>query len=251
MSGIVDSIRWHKSRQAAKFLIPLAVHGRLTNDPRITTLVLGIIFSWMKGNRPYRGVNWISGIELALRAISVAVALSIVGLKEIEVADRIDIERFFSAHLFWIRRYPSLHSSGNNHRIAELAGALVCATFAPGIDSEENLKKDLNELMLQLEAQFLADGVGAEQSPTYGAFSIDLALATFAPLNLAPERQWISDGKVVGIEGSAGPRYVVSIAECVTNYLNRPSSPSRCHLDLRDVIFFPQKASSIPSHALR
>jgi hypothetical protein len=261
-----------------QFLVPLALHARLTNDLRLTKLILSIIFSWMQGNRPYRGVNWSSGIELALRAMSVAVALSIVGLQEIEVADRIEIERFFSAHLFWIRRYPSLHSSGNNHRIAELAGALVCATFAPGIDSKENSKRDLSELMVQLEAQILPDGVGAEQSPTYTAFSIELALAAFASLNLAAERlpvsvrerllawadhvQWIStpagdvpmigdcdDGKVIGIEGSAGPRYVVSIAECVANYLNRPLSPSRRHLDLRDVIFFPRKASFTPSAA--
>ena len=43
----------------------------------------------MQGNRPYRGINWVSGVELVLRAISVAVALSIVGLEKIENADLI------------------------------------------------------------------------------------------------------------------------------------------------------------------
>jgi hypothetical protein len=257
-----------------QFLVPLAVHARLTGDSQISKLVLDIIFSWMQGNRPYCGVSWISGVELALRAISVAVALSIVGLEKIEKADLIHIERFFAAHLFWLKRFPSLHSSENNHRIAELVGSLICVAVAPGIEPEWNLRRDLDQLMFQLESQILQDGIGAEQSPTYAAFSIELALIAFFSLNLGPgqlpaavrERllawadhvQWISspagdvpmigdcdDGKVVGIEGSAGPRHVVSIAECVADYLNHPDVlPSRCYLDLRDALFLPPKASS-------
>jgi Heparinase II/III-like protein/Heparinase II/III N-terminus len=259
-----------------QYLVPLAVHARLSGDSRITKLLLGIIFSWMRGNRPYLGVNWNSGVELALRVISVAVALSIVGLEKIENADLVDIERFFAAHLFWLKRYPSLHSSENNHRIAELVGSLICMTVAPGIEPEESLRRDLDQLMIQLELQILRDGVGAEQSPTYAAFSIELALIAFFSLNLAPERfpaavrerllawvdhvQWISspaghvpmigdsdDAKVVGIESSAGPQYVASIAECVTGYFHHSGFlPSRRYLELRDVLFLPQKNSSIP-----
>jgi hypothetical protein len=259
-----------------QFLVPLAVHARLTGDSRISKLVLGIISSWMQGNPPYRGVNWVSGVELALRAISVAVALSIVGLDKIEHAGRIKIERFFAAHLFWLRRFPSLHSSENNHRIAELVGSLICRAVAPEIEPEENSRADLDQLMIQLESQVLQDGIGAEQSPTYAAFSIELALVSFFSLNVAPEQlpasvrerllawvdhvQWISspagdvpmigdcdDGKVVGIEGPAGPLYVVSIAECVGDYLNHPGVlPSRRYIDLRDTLLLPPKAASTP-----
>jgi Heparinase II/III-like protein/Heparinase II/III N-terminus len=266
---------WELNR--LQFLVPLAVYGRLTGNPQIGTLVLGIIFSWMQGNRPYRGVNWTSGVELALRAISVATALSIVGLEEIDGADLIDIERFFAAHLFWLRRFPSLHSSENNHRIAELAGALICMAVAPEIAPEERMKRELDQLMLQLERQILQDGTGAEQSPTYTAFSIELALVAFLSLNLAPSRlpaavgrrllawtdqvQWMSssagdvpligdcdDGKVVGTADSDGPPYVASIAECVADYLNGPSDlPLRRYLDLRDAIFFPPKRASTPA----
>jgi Heparinase II/III-like protein/Heparinase II/III N-terminus len=257
-----------------QFLVPLAVQARLTGDCRIRKLVLGIISSWMQGNPPYRGVNWVSGVELALRAISVAVALSIIGLEKIEKADLVDIERFFAAHLFWLKRYPSLHSSENNHRVAELAGSLVCMAIAPGIGSKGNLKRDLDQLMIQLEAQILCDGVGAEQSPTYAAFSIELALIAFFSLDIPPEKlpaavrqrlsawtdhvQWMSssagdvpmigdcdDGKVVGIGDSAGPPYVASIAECVADYLRDPAPrPSRRYLDLRDALFFPPRACS-------
>jgi hypothetical protein len=264
---------WELNR--LQFLVPLAVHARLTNECRTSKLVLDVIRSWMHGNPPYQGVNWISGVELALRAISVAIAISIVGLEGLEKGERIDIERFFSAHLFWLRRYPSLHSSENNHRIAELAGSLICAAFAPGIDPEMESSRELDQLMIQLQSQILEDGIGAEQSPTYAAFSIELALTAFVSLNVVPERmptsvrgrllawvdyvQWISsptgdvpaigdcdDGKVVGIEASPGPHYVVSIAKSVTNYLNHPLSlPSRCDFDLRDALFFPPRTSSV------
>lgn len=259
-----------------QFLVPLALHARLTDDAEVRKLVLSIIFSWMQGNRPYRGVNWTSGVELALRTISVAMAVSIVGVEDIDDADLIDIERFFAAHLFWLKRYPSLHSSENNHRIAELAGALICMAVAPGIAHEKIMRRDLDQLMVQLESQILRDGVGAEQSPTYAAFSIELALVAVFSMNLAPgqlpaavrERllawadhvQWMSsstgdvptigdcdDGKVVGLEGSDGPPYVASIAECVVDYLNHPGFlPSRRYLDLRDALFFPPKPFSIP-----
>jgi Heparinase II/III-like protein/Heparinase II/III N-terminus len=259
-----------------QFLVPLAVHARLTGDPRISKVILGIIFSWMQGNPPYCGVNWISGVELALRAISVALALSIVGLDKIGHADLIKIERFFAAHLFWLRRFPSLHSSENNHRIAELAGSLICTAVAPEIEPEKDSRAELDQLLVQLESQILEDGVGAEQSTTYAAFSIELALVAFLSLSVAPEQlpasvrerlsawvdyvHWISspagdvpmigdcdDGKVVGIEDSAGALYVASIAEWVEDYLNHPSvSSSRRHVDLRDALFLRPKATATP-----
>jgi hypothetical protein len=268
---------WELNR--LQFLVTLAVHARLTGDRQPSKLILDIIRSWMLGNPPYRGVNWISGVELALRAISVAVALSIVGLQGIKEADRMNIERFFSAHLFWLRRYPSLYSSENNHRIAELAGSLVCTAFAPSIDRDKNSSEELNQLLIQLQSQILRDGIGAEQSLAYAAFSIELALTAFVSLNLLPERlpksvrdrllawadhvQWISspagdvpmigdcdDGKVVGIDASAGPHYVVSIARSVANFLNCPFSlPTLDQLDLRDVLFFPPRTSTIGSPA--
>lgn len=267
---------WEVNR--LQFLVPLALHARLTDDPEVSRLVLDIVFSWMQGNRPYRGVNWNSGVELALRAISVAIALSIIGLEEVHHADLIDIERFFAAHLFWLKRYPSLHSSENNHRIAELAAALICMAVAPAIapEKKKNMTRDLDQLMHQLECQILPDGIGAEQSLTYTAFSIELALTAILSLNLAPGQvpaavkarllawlehvQWMSscagdvpmigdcdDCKVIGTDGPGGPPYVASIAECVADYFNaRDLLPARRYIDVRDALFLPPKRSSVP-----
>ena len=95
-------------------------------------LVVALVRSWMDGNPPFRGLNWSSGIELALRVISVALALSMIGVERLDEESRRSILKFFSAHVYWLKRFPSLHSSANNHRIAELAGLIVGLTMAPG-----------------------------------------------------------------------------------------------------------------------
>jgi hypothetical protein len=153
---------------------------------------------------------------------------------------------------------------------------LICSAIAPEIEARGSSSQDLDQLMLQLECQILRDGVGAEQSPTYAAFSLELAIIAFLSLNVAPEQlptpvrerllawtnyvEWISspsgyvpnigdcdDCKVVGLEGSAAAPYVVSIAGFVKSYLNGTRSlPSRI-LDLRDVIFFPSTPSPLPT----
>ena len=86
----------------------------------------------MDGNPPFRGLNWSSGIELALRVISVALALSMIGVERLDEESRRSILKFFSAHVYWLKRFPSLHSSANNHRIAELTGLIVGLSMAPG-----------------------------------------------------------------------------------------------------------------------
>ena len=55
-----------------------------------------------------------------------------IGVERLDEESRRSILKFFSAHVYWLKRFPSLHSSANNHRIAELAGLIVGLTMAPG-----------------------------------------------------------------------------------------------------------------------
>ena len=61
---------WELSR--LQFLVPLAAYAALIGGPSGFELVVALVRSWMDGNPPFRGLNWSSGIELALRVISVA-----------------------------------------------------------------------------------------------------------------------------------------------------------------------------------
>ena len=134
---------------------------------------LDILAGWMDANPPGRGVNWISGIEAASRLVSTLAVISVVKQPLTETEDR-RLRAFIEAHAAWIDRYPSLYSSANNHRVAELAALFLAGLAAPNMASASRYRTmgraGLEDEILQ---QFHADGVGAEQSPTYGAYSLE------------------------------------------------------------------------------
>jgi Heparinase II/III-like protein/Heparinase II/III N-terminus len=251
-----------------QFIVPLAVDARLRDDAAGKKLVFDLIFSWMKGNAPYRGVNWMSGIELGLRTISVALAISTLGVGDLDRTELVALDRFFVAHAFWISRFPSLYSSKNNHRVAELAGLLVATTFVPGMKNAVQLRqRALMDLLNEIEHQILPDGIGAEQSLAYSAFMIELFLIALFTLKLRPQDlpptiterlgawadhvRWMMDGagqvpeigdcdesKVIALTQGREPRYVASIAAAIAGYLQREDlMPPRIDNHLRDVLF--------------
>ena len=168
---------WELSR--LQFLVPLAAYAALIGGREEFELVIALVRSWMDGNHPFRGLNWSSGIELALRVISVALALSMIGVERLDEESRRSILKFFSAHVYWLKRFPSLHSSANNHRIAELAGLIVGLSMAPGAHGAgDRRERYWRELIAEIDRQIHPDGVGAEQAPAYTAFAIELFLVT-------------------------------------------------------------------------
>jgi hypothetical protein len=84
---------WELNR--LQFIVPLAANAVITNDRQSKDLAIGLIRSWMEGNPPFRGPSWIFGIELALRVISVALTLSIIGVECLSAAAQSSMLRFF------------------------------------------------------------------------------------------------------------------------------------------------------------
>ncbi len=158
-------------------LQPVAAAAACDDDPELAELCLSQIRSWIAANPPFKGVNWASGIELALRVISLIIVVSLLPKAALSGADRAAILATFRAHLYWLARYPSRFSSANNHLVAEAAALFVLGTLAPGLRGAKSVaaygRSVLNEEAL---LQVLADGTPAEQSPTYGAFTVELML---------------------------------------------------------------------------
>jgi hypothetical protein len=148
----------------------LAAFALLEDDARAIDAIEAAIASWYAANPPFRGVGWASGIEVALRSISLIATFSITGDRlSRQTQDR--ISQILSAGAFWLQRFPSRFSSANNHRVAELAGE---ALTARALASDPKPAED--ELAGEILKQLLPDGTGAEQSPTYAAFTAELAL---------------------------------------------------------------------------
>lgn len=153
-----------------QFLPPLAAHYCLSGDERALAPIAAAVTSWMAANPPFQGVAWASGIEVALRAISLILVVAVLG-DALPAATRMEIGQVLAASRHWLATFPSRFSSANNHRIAELAGLSLIALASAGSPDAA-----AHELADEIGKQIHADGSGAEQSPTYAAFSAELAL---------------------------------------------------------------------------
>ncbi len=250
-----------------QFLQVAAAEARLTNNPVLANKILDVIFAWMDANPPFKGINWCSGIELSLRIVTIVIVLSFLG--DINDCDkRIRLRAFMHAHSFWLGRYPSLFSSANNHLIAEALGLFIAGGLMPDLpNAQQMVAHGRTVLENEIQKQILDDGVGAEQSITYTAFSVEMfvlagLIGTLKGNSFSPEYHqrlasaaeficWLLDeagrapaigdndeGRVVTLSLNSEPRYPASVAAAVGGLLGlaRFVTPHRLP-ELRDAVF--------------
>ena len=189
--------------------------------------------------------------------------------------DRLDpqvrarVSRVLAAHLYWMHRYPSRFSSANNHRVAEAMGEFVIATVMPNAPHARAIEISARAI-LEAEAalQILPDGVPAEQSPTYGAFTVEMLLvadlvarAFGRPLAPVVAERALAFADMVGVLATGGGRvpaigdddegrvltlsdahehrYPVSVARAAAGHVGKPPRvvPSDDRPELRDACF--------------
>lgn len=229
-----------------QFLEPLAAHALLTGDADSIVAIEAAIASWHAANPPFGSVGWASGIEVALRAISLLFALSLTGDRLSSII-RQRAGEVLAASAFWLVRFPSKFSSANNHLVAELAGEFLIATVLGTATGSSR-----QALLDEIDKQILPDGAGAEQTPTYAAFTAELALlcattarGAGAPFSAAFDTRiaafadyvhWLSgsgltpafgdndEGRVLSLIESEAD-YPRSVAAAIFGYLGRPGPP--------------------------
>ena len=228
---------WEANR--LQFLQPVAMLARA--DLRLARFAIDSVLAWMDANPPFTGINWNSGIELALRLVSLATVVAAVS-DTLTPEERGRFGQFVAAHALWLEKFPSLYSSANNHRVAEGLGLVTAALLVPDRpESARYLDEGSTILRSSASDQFHADGTGVEQSPTYAAFTLEMlcvgalllrdtphafdredvarlgeaAFALHAMLDangFAPRIGDDDEGRVVGSAMIEEPRYVASIA---------------------------------------
>lgn len=163
-------------------ILPMAAAlWRSDGDEDARAFALRVMESWIDANPPFNGVNWSSGIELALRIVNISACLSLLGPQSLPLDLLRKVLGSLNAHLLWMTRYPSKYSSANNHLISELAASYTLARLAPDLPAAQNVASQAwAELMEEILRQIHEDGVGAEQSPTYTCFTLEwILLALF------------------------------------------------------------------------
>jgi Heparinase II/III-like protein/Heparinase II/III N-terminus len=256
-----------------QFIQPLAAVYAIDRDPRVLAAIESAITSWFDANPPFRGINWNSGIELSLRALSLVVGATLCG-DALSAPTQSRIRSILAATLYWLNRYPSRFSSANNHLVMEALGVFLIGAVLPDLPGAQHAREAHDVLAREAQLQIHADGVGAEQSPSYAAFVIE-ALLTAAMLardlgrpfkqdlhqRLELFARWISwlsrpNGETPSIgdddEGSvwmslSGSKrsYAVSVAAAVAGYLGRPAFGTiSSDGELRSAIFGSPRASA-------
>ena len=264
---------WELNR--LQHLQPVAALAYLRQDADLARLCCDQLLSWMRENPPYQGVNWNSGIELALRAFSMVWITTLLA-SFCTPPEKTAILAALCHHGRWLHRYPSRFSSANNHRVAEGAGLYLLGTLLPA--SRETLRWQRvgrQILASEIHKQILPDGIGAEQSPTYTAFSLEffllgrfLAEQAGDPLPKVYTEQLIragtalracvdkhghlphigddDEGRVI-FTGFAEQDYVLSILDMLAAVGDMPAlAPPRPVVTLRSAVYGFGRASPVP-----
>ncbi|MBN8490189.1 MAG: heparinase II/III-family protein [Burkholderiales bacterium] len=159
-----------------QFLPVLAADARLHGNADSALAVQRAIDSWYEHNPPFGGVHWAELLNVAIRAINLLVAVSILGD---QLPDRAvgRVRAMLAAHARLLSLFPSLYSSANNHLVAERAAEYLIAVAAPDLPTSAYARGMARSSLIDEAArQILADGWPAEQSPSYGAFTAEFLL---------------------------------------------------------------------------
>ena len=279
--GNIGDVKYVWEPNRLQMLHPLAAVIAANRERDLQEVGFALIASWATANPPYQGVNWKSGIELALRVVSLALFVAAAG-PALSAAQRAEIRAVIVAHARYLVAFPSVHSSANNHRIAEGLGLFLAGVLLPDLH-EARAWFDEGRQILEMETmrQILPDGVGAEQSPTYQAFSMemvglaaqladDLGMPLRADVlerlvrgaaflsSLSDENGFVpaigddDEGRVIAQPPDREPRYVASIVAAIAGLAEGGGFSVPAHdPHLRDVIFNSPQQSTAGHSGLR
>lgn len=178
---------WEVNRH--QYLPVLVRASMFSGDLSYAALAYEHILDWIDKNPRLLGINWTSGIELALRIISWGWTLAQgthLGIVSAAMLDKIlPAVHAQAEHLY---ENLSRYSSANNHLIAEAVGLIAAGTMFPLLRRAAAWRSTGTRVLgEEVPRQILPDGVGAEQAFHYLAFVSDLVLQSVILLERSGE----------------------------------------------------------------
>ena len=172
---IESDIRFAWELNRLVWLIPVASYAYLSKDDEAIDFVFQTISDYLESDRVGYGARWGSSIEAAYQSLSLLI-LSSIFKDKMEKSNLITLtKRAVTARSNFILRFPSSHTSANNHRLAELVALII--THANTIANRQDLQKLSQELEDRIYEQFDYEGMNCELAFDYHLSSLDLLLA--------------------------------------------------------------------------
>ncbi|HYW31487.1 MAG TPA: alginate lyase family protein [Gemmatimonas sp.] len=159
----------------------------VTGEERYADFAIGALERWIRENPRGMGINWVSSLELSLRAIQWTAVLHLVRGSTAAITERI---RPIVAHLEFQMRHVRTHLSTwfapNTHLTGEALGLLVVGTSFAGFAAAAEWRACAADILrTQLFRQVSADGSYFEQSSWYQAYTVDFFVEALPWLELA------------------------------------------------------------------
>jgi hypothetical protein len=169
---------WELNRH--QYLLAPAFCWLLDRDARRFELVQAHLESWLEGNPPRRGVNWVSSLEVSYRAIAWCWLLWMLREAPWRPDLRARLLSSLAAHARHVERYLSTYFSPNTHLTGEALGLFYVGTVL----SDSSLARRWRStgaaiLESAIGRQVYADGVYFEQASQYHRYSRDLSCITW------------------------------------------------------------------------
>jgi len=182
---------WELSRHAQ--LVRIAQGYYLTRDRNLAERSVALIDQWIAQNPAGCGINWVSSLEVAFRAIAWCWIWSLTCDADVWTEPR--LTRFLVSlwhHARHIERFDSIHHSPNTHLTGEGLGLLYVGLLFPELERAPKWAERGREILeTELAEQVLSDGMHFERSVGYHRYTAEfylhyLLLAEASGLTVAP-----------------------------------------------------------------
>lgn len=166
-------IVWEANRHQHFFTLGAAY--LLTLDETYASTFADHIEGWMDQNPPELGVNWVSSLEVSLRAMSWIWALNFFKASpSVGAALQLKIMKYLYLHGCHIENHLSTYFSANTHLTGEALGLYYLGTQLSFLKCAERWRTLGEEILVgELDRQVLGDGVYFEQSFWYQRYTVD------------------------------------------------------------------------------
>jgi uncharacterized heparinase superfamily protein len=178
-------VPWELSR--GHQLLTLARAACLLEDERFATELELQLESWLASNPPGYGINWVTPMEVAFRAINWIWAIgTLEGWRALEPQLRARVTRSLQVH----GRHIALHLEGSpllrgNHYLADVVGLLALSASIgddPAVPEWGEFSR--GALEREIRTQVLDDGVGFEASLPYHGLALEMFLVAWSVAEL-------------------------------------------------------------------
>ena len=166
---------WELNRH--QYLLAPAFCWLLDRDARRFDLIQSHLESWLVDNPPRQGVNWVSSLEVACRAITWCWLLSMLREAPWKPDLRRRLAASLEAHARHVERYLSTYFSPNTHLTGEALGLFYVGTVLRHLPHAQRWRaKGAAILESALERQVYPDGVYFEQASQYHRYTAEIYL---------------------------------------------------------------------------